>query len=295
MRNILITGASGFIGRHLLRALAPDNQVWALVCNGSVEPARNVVQVRHDLTSTELPANLPQKIDAVIHLAQGRHFRDFPEHARETFAVNVEATMALLEWARLAGATTFVLASSGGLYGGGSLRFAENDQIAGTGPLGFYLTSKHCAELVAENYASCYNLIVLRFFFVYGLGQNRSMLIPRLVDNISSGRPITLNGDSGITINPTYVTDAVRALIAALSLGQSEKINVAGPEICTLRSIADLIGQLVGRPPLFTLTDPSPSSHLVGDTTKMSQLLCRPLTPVREGLQMLCHETSTDK
>ena len=288
-RTILVTGASGFIGRHLLRALPDEDSVWAIVGDGALEATRNVVQVRHDLLRADLPPTLPEKIDAVIHLAQSRRFRDFPDRARETFSVNVASTMALLDWARSAGAHAFVLASSGGLYGGGKRSFDENEPLAPIGPLGFYLASKHCAELLAENYATYFNLIVLRFFFVYGPGQNRTMLIPRLVDNLSAGRPITLSGANGIRINPTYVTDAVTSVVAALSVDNSEKINVAGPEACALRSIADLIGELVGREPLFSITDSTASRDLVGDTTKMARLLGPPITSLRDGLRIVCH------
>jgi nucleoside-diphosphate-sugar epimerase len=245
----------------------------------------NVHQIRHDLSKDALASGLPKRIDAVIHLAQGKGFREFPEHALETFAVNVSATMSLLDWARVAGARTFVLASSGGVYGSGSSVFVETDQVAPEGSLGFYVSTKRCAELLAANYASSFNVVALRFFFVYGPGQSRSMLIPRLIDNISAGRPINLDGHDGIRINPTYVSDAVASVLAALSLESSETINVAGPETETLRSIANIIGDLVGNEPVFNVNDRATPRDVVGDTTKMARLLAAPIVSLREGLR----------
>lgn len=50
--------------------------------------------------------------------------------------------------------------------------------------LGFYLTSKYCSELILDNYSSFLTIIQLRLFFVYGMGQRKDMLIPRLIENV---------------------------------------------------------------------------------------------------------------
>jgi nucleoside-diphosphate-sugar epimerase len=58
------------------------------------------------------------------------------------------------------------------------------------------------SEIIAENYAPYMNIVILRFFFVYGPRQNTTMLIPRLIRSIKEGNPIILQGSNGIRINP---------------------------------------------------------------------------------------------
>src|SRR4030042_288576 len=113
-------------------------------------------------------AGLPKSIDAVIHLAQSEHFREFPMHAESIFKVNTASTLRLLEYARQAQVKIFVLASSGGIYGHGDEGFREDQPIEAKDDLGFYLGTKLCAEIIAENYSSFMNIVILRFFFIYG-------------------------------------------------------------------------------------------------------------------------------
>ena len=114
--------------------------------------------------------------DTVIHLAQSRHYRQFPERADDIFAVNVKSTFQLLDYARRAGAGRFLHASSGGVFGYSYEKFVETDPV---NPLNFYLSSKYCAELMVGNYRDYFLTIVLRFFFAiplaaaigYGMGR----------------------------------------------------------------------------------------------------------------------------
>jgi nucleoside-diphosphate-sugar epimerase len=233
---------------------------------------------------------LPRRVDTVVHPAQSSHFRDFPERARDIFEVNVGSTARLLEWARRSGAIRFVHASSGGLYGHGDQRFREDDAVIDSGPLGYYLASKHSAELLVEAYGSLLVVVILRFFFVYGPGQRPSMLIPRLVRATADGKPISLQGCDGIRLNPVHVDDAVAAVCHALQLTDSQKVNVAGPEVLSLRQIAGTIGRHLGVAPSFAVDLLARPRHLVGDTTKMAAVLGAPRVRFAEGVAELCRD-----
>jgi nucleoside-diphosphate-sugar epimerase len=192
--------------------------------------------------------------------------------------------MRLLDWARQIGVRTFVFASSGGVYGAGGKEFSEEQEAMPRGDLGFYLSTKLCSEVIAENYTQYMDVIILRFFFVYGPGQRRSMLIPRLVDSVREEKPIVLQGKDGIRINPTYVSDAVDAICAALELAGSQKINVGGPQVLSLREIGNIIGEALRKKPNFEVKHDAEPSHLIGDTTKMSRLLTEPKVSFKEGI-----------
>src|SRR5207247_1694483 len=163
----------------------------------------------------------------------------------DIFAVNTASTAHLLDFARRAGARTFVYASSGGVYGGGDAPLHEGGAIK---PDNFYAASKAAAEAIVHAYAPEITAVVLRYFFIYGRGQ-RDMLVPSLVARIHRGEPVTLQGNDGIHINPIHAEDAAAATVAALSLREPDTINVAGPQPVTLRSLVYQIGALVAQPP----------------------------------------------
>ena len=98
--------------------------------------------------------------------------------------------------------------------------------------LGFYLSSKLCSEIIADNYSSFMNIVSLRFFFVYGPRQSETMLIPRLIKNIKNGDAITLQGPDGILINPTYVSDAAEVVARSLISPGAIKLMLEGQKYC---------------------------------------------------------------
>jgi len=110
---------------------------------------------------------------------------------------------------------------------------------------------------------------------MYGLGQNRTMLLPRLFDNIKKCIPIKLQGSEGIRINPLHVTDAAEAVRAALCLSQSATFNLAGPDVISIRRISELMSKYVGRAPVFEVDDTLPRD-LIGDNSAMKNQLIPP-------------------
>ncbi|OAI49740.1 hypothetical protein AYO43_02840 [Nitrospira sp. SCGC AG-212-E16] len=285
MKRCLVTGASGLIGSHLLQALTPEWEIHAIARRGVPGPASAGI-VWHDVdVSRALDVHeLPLHVDAVIYLAQSEHFRDFPERAMDIFEVNTFGLLRMLDYARRCGARTFIYGSSGGVYGPGTTNTSEDSPVLAEGDLGFYLGSKLCSEIVALNYSKLMNVTILRFFFVYGPGQRKTMLVPRLIDSVRTGKLITLQGKDGIRLNPTYVTDAAGAIIRALELEGTHKINIAGPEILSLFQICESIGRLLRCRPVYSV-EAAPPRDIIGDITKMTDLLTAPKVGFQKGLQ----------
>ncbi|SDT90934.1 Nucleoside-diphosphate-sugar epimerase [Geopseudomonas guangdongensis] len=271
---------------HAVSRFAAQHHVYAVVHSMPARPLPGVIYHKVDLSSDWSPKALPSSIDTVIHLAQSSRFREFPEQAMDVFGVNVASTARLLDYARTAGARHFILASSGGVYGAGDEAFRENSPIPHHGQLGYYLSSKLCAEVLAQNYSSLMNVAILRFFFMYGKGQKRQMLVPRLVDNVLAGNPISLQGEEGIKINPIHVSDAVAALEGCLTLEGSHTFNVAGTQTMSLREIAGVIGQVVGCKPVFKI-DASEPRHLIADIGALSESLVVPKVSFAQGIMEL--------
>jgi nucleoside-diphosphate-sugar epimerase len=292
LAKILISGANGFVGRHLLRHLEGRHDLYALIRPGSFVPDIRATWIEADLGSALDTSRFPEQIDAVIHLAQSANYRAFPAQAIDIFNVNIRSTQYLLEYARQAQASHFLFASSGGVYGNKSEVLSEEMPINPLdNALGYYLTSKYAAELLISNYQQFFNTIMFRFFFIYGHGQRSEMLVPGLVRKVMQGEEITIQGKPGLRINPVYISDAVQVFEPALRLANSAVINVAGSEIVTLTRIVEIIQLLSGRQAIIRHANPEMSSSLVASITVMKSLLgITPQTSVEAGLRQTLSE-----
>ena len=263
MKTVLVTGAGGLLGSHLVPMLEAEG-------HDVIPTGRDLIDLSRPLD----PSKLPRKIDAVVYLAQSSRFREFPETADDIFQVNTGQALRLLDFARRAGASNFVYASTGGVYAASPDPLTETSPLAE--PMGFYPASKRAAEVLAEAFAPHLHVALLRYFFIYGAGQKREMLIPRLVDSVREGRPVALQGEQGLRINPVHAGDAARATAAAVRLTQSATINVAGPETLSIRAMCETIGTRVGREPVFTHDFDATPPALIADTRRMAELLVAP-------------------
>ena len=284
MPNILVTGATGLIGSNLLEPLAEIFNVHAISRSEINDEIANIKWHHIDLKDDFDVKLLPSDIEAIIYLAQSEDFRDFPTKALDIFEINTVKLLKLLDYGREVGVKKFIYASTGGVYGNRQNSFSEQEELLATGENGFYVTSKLCSEVLADNYKQFMDIVILRLFFVYGKMQKSSMLIPRLITNVRENNLISLQGSNGIFMNPIHVSDSVSSVLAALKLKGSHKINVAGPEVLSLKAICELIGNKVGIQPIFEHDMQSLPRHLVADTTNMTRLLVIPRRSMSEGL-----------
>jgi UDP-glucose 4-epimerase len=282
MAKILITGANGFIGNHLVRVLKERHEIFGLARKVSNESdSRSVHWIEQDLTKPLEYSRLPKYIDAIIHLAQSKQYKKFPDGAKDIFDINVYSTFELLEYARKTGIQHFLFASSGGIYGYSYEKFVETDPVS---PLNFYLSSKHTAELLIANYRQFFYTVIFRFFFVYGPGQ-KGMLIPNLLHKVLNDEPIVIEGNPGLRINPIYIDDAIRVFKPALDLRTSDLCNIAGVENVTITDLVKLIEKVSGKKGIIKHTHNDPQGDLIGDNTRMKEVLgVYPQTSLLEGL-----------
>lgn len=282
--KVLVTGATGLIGRHLVGRLAPKHEVFAITRRPAPAAGDSVRWIEQDLAGELDTSALPESIDAIIHLAQSERYNDLPDGAPDVFALNVAATFHLLEYARGAGAETFVLASTGGLYGHSSSPISETDPVE---PLNFYFRSKHLAEQLLSGYEEYLRPVALRPFFVYGPGPSE-MLVSRLAKRVQAGEEITVEGDPGLRLNPIYVEDAARAFEGALVLESGGVFNVAGNETLTLSELVERLGAAAGQEPKTNGTENDPPGDLVGDIERMKAVLgVTPEVSLEQGLRSL--------
>lgn len=289
--NILVTGTTGFIGAWLIRRLITEHEVFCLTRNGNVLPRHaRVHEIDQDLACPLNQARLPGTVDAIVHLAQSRQFRKFPDQAFDIFRVNTESTLHLLEYGRRAKIKTFVFASSGGVCGYQSKPILEADPPE---IINFYLASKYSAECLAKAYGDYFATVTLRYFFVYGEGQ-RNMFMPSLVERVLKGEPVTVVGKTGVAMNPVHVSDAVEATARAIQVESQETINVAGPEVTTIVDLAERIGRLTGKTPVYQYEPEKGPMAMVANIEKMRlKLGVTPKVSLEEGLGRLIHDMSS--
>jgi len=245
--HILITGASGFVGRRLSHmALAKGHRVTALVRDAAGLPAGCEALV-HSLGSGA-PLRLPPGVDAVAHLAQSRVYRAFPGDADEMYRVNVAGAHELLSAAAEAGASRFCLASSGTVYEPFAGVLAEDASLAPSSNLG---ATKLAAEIIAKPYASLFPVSALRLFAPYGPDQT-ARLIPDLIGRVGRGEAVTLpSTGGGMRFCPTHVDDICEVMLTALRESWIGTFNVAAPEVLTIEEAARAIGAKLEKEPCF--------------------------------------------
>jgi UDP-glucose 4-epimerase len=279
--KVLLVGASGFVGSHLAPALLEGGHevVCAVRDPASYEPPAGAEVVRLDLSRPLEPDTLPA-VDAIAHFAQANV--RFPDGAVELQRVNAESALELLDHARRTGATRFVYASSGSVYGFGDKPFTEDDAAGGSD---FYAVTKINAERLVRAYDDLLATAILRLVVPYGPGQEARM-IPALIDRVSRGEPVTLNGGGRPVMNPMFVGDVCRTVLGVLEHDGSIVLNVAGDEPASIREIAETIGAVVGREPVFETGSADAVGDVVADNARLNDLLnLRPLVPLEDGLR----------
>lgn len=245
--RVLLTGATGLIGGELLDALPAG---WDVVAVARAPGPQDIEWLAADLTEPDLGGALPERLDAVVHLAQGRGYRDFPACAAELVGVNVGATSQLLQHAVRAGAKRFVLASTATVYRTSHAPLAEDAPLRARSA---YATSKRAAELLVEPYRDLMACRTLRIFTAYGAVTD-DRLVADLVDRVRTGRAVEIQGEQGLVISPVHAADAARAVAAAVEApvppGAVDVVNIGGPPM-GIRAVAEGIGRALGAEPVL--------------------------------------------
>lgn len=276
MKSVVITGAAGLVGQQLSKlCLLNGWQVCAVSRDAPVTDSNSYSNISFDLSLPFDLSLLPRQVDVVVHLAQSNYYRDFPANAEDLYGVNVGSTFRLLDYAHTAGASQFIYASTGGLYIPSRGCLSENSAIHPRGKLGAYYASKTCGELLVQTYSSHFSATILRPFFIYGPAQKSHMLFPRLLSNVRSCNPIKLQGEHGLTLNPIHCLDAAKAIIHSIKNPSSAVINIAGPEVLTIRQIATLFAKHCNVQPVFEHLSGEPQS-LIADISLMKSSLGSP-------------------
>jgi UDP-glucose 4-epimerase len=225
--RVLVTGGSGFIGRHVVAQLRQAGaHVRVLDLKPHPDPA--VALAQGDLASPEvLGRALAEGIDAVVHLAAVTSVLKSVEQPEQTFITNVAATHALLGAAREAGAHSLVFASTNAVTG--PMEEPAISERAVLRPLTPYGATKAAAEMLMSAYTAVFDLrcVCLRLTNVYGPAmQAKDSIVARLMRATLLHTGFEVYGDGTQVRDYVHVSDVV----AAVKLGLSDP-TWSGPTV----------------------------------------------------------------
>jgi UDP-glucuronate 4-epimerase len=266
MTRVLVTGAAGFIGSHLVEALtARGDDVVGVDNFDAFYPRamkeRNLAEVgqprgfsfrEQDVLDVAglVPLLTPDTV--VVHLAAKAGVRPSLANPVGYAQANVMGTAAVLEAARQAGVTRFVFGSSSSVYGDSTPVPFREDAVA-VEPVSPYAATKRAGELFLSSVAPIYGFRAasLRFFTVYGPRQRPDLAIHAFTRKMVEGRTLTLFGDGTQARDYTYCDDIIAGVLASIAWTATapvgvETFNLGGsrsvPTEAMVAEIADALG-----------------------------------------------------
>jgi NAD dependent epimerase/dehydratase len=256
-KRVLVTGAEGFIGSHLVEhLLRAGAQVTALAQYNSFNfwgwlediPSLDRIQVvTGDIRDSHFCLSLAENVDVVFHLAAlisiPQSYRA-PESYVET---NIKGTLNLCQAALKGAVQKFIHLSTSEVYG--TARYIPMDEKHPLQAQSPYSASKIGADAIATSFYSSFQLpvIIARPFNVYGPRQSARAVIPAIVSQIAAGRREVKLGDVTTTRDFTFVDDTCRGLLAVASLdsGLGEAFNIGSNEEISIGDLFQLIAEIM--------------------------------------------------
>lgn len=284
-KRVLLTGASGFFGSHLLRHLLMNTD-WEFVCPCSwkhkgtperVENALNgqdrdrVMIITHDLEApfTEYTKKRMGKIDIILNIASNSHVNRSIDNPGEFVIGNTLLAYNMLEFAREAKPEVFLQFSTDEVYGVApeGVNHAEWASIVPSNP---YSASKASQEAIAISYWRTYNLpvIITNTMNLFGETQDAEKYTAQLISKINSGETVTVHGSEG-SIGSRFYLHARNAASAVLYILENlkpklynegenmlpDRYNIVGDMELDNLSLARLVARILGKELKYELVD----------------------------------------
>lgn len=288
MSRVLVTGATGFIGRNALAPLvAAGHEVHAVSSRASVAETRGVTWHEADLLSS---------VDVVRDVAPETllHLAWYAEHGKFWTATEnvrwVEASLALLRAFADGGGRRAVLAGTCAEYDWSATGLLAEDSTP-LRPATLYGAAKHALRTVAEAYAAQagFGLAWGRVFFLYGPGEAPGRLVPAVARALLAGEPARTSAGTQVR-DFMHVEDVAGAFAALVDSDATGAVNVASGTGVALKDVIELIAAAAQRPDLVELgaleQRPGEPERLIADVTRLrTEVGFLPRVDLQEGIE----------
>ena len=303
-RHVLVTGAAGFIGSHVVDRLAADGRRVTALDNFDPYYARsakephvaawealpNVAFVEADVRDADALADVfaSGEVGAVVHLAAKAGVRASVGDDAAYFDVNLTGTLVLLDAMRRHDVRRMVFGASSSSYGNGPAPFRED--AAADHPLQPYAASKRSAELLIHSHCHLHglNAYCTRFFSAYGPRMRPDLAMHKFAIAIANGEELPLLGDGTALRDYTYIDDIVDGIIAALDRARGyEIINLGAGDTTPLRRVIELLETYLDATARIKRLPANPSDADVtrADISKARRLLdYAPTVSIEDGI-----------
>jgi UDP-glucose 4-epimerase len=306
--KILITGGAGFLGSHLCEKYVREGHiVYALdnLMNGNLNNIRTLLHMKKfkfihdDICNDNVYSALPMDLDAIIHLAAQIHVDRSIVNPKETFKINVDGTLKVLEFARMNDIKKVLYASTSEVYGSAAyVPMDEDHPFSAKHPYG---VSKIAADRLCYTYNETYDLGVdiLRCFNFFGPRQKDTGyggVIGIFVNRVLQNKPPIVYGDGQQTRDYMFVDDAVDAYDSALMANGNpgrNGINFGSGSEISIDKIAKLAIKYASvdnkdLEPIHVDARPVEVQRLFADISKANKLLgFRPRISFEKGIELL--------
>jgi dTDP-glucose 4,6-dehydratase len=315
-KRVLITGAAGFIGHHILEYILHTTD-WEIIAldrldtSGTLNRIYDVIKDRQDfhkrvyLVWHDLKAPLNQLVcksigscNYILHLAAGSHVDRSIDYPIEFVMDNVVGTCNLLDYARkqLPNLEMFLNFSTDEVFGPApeGVKYKEWDRYNSGNP---YSATKAGAEELCLAYANTYkmNVCITHTMNVFGIRQHPEKYIPLCISRILKGEKIYIHANKDCTqagkrhyINTSDVADGILFLLNHAQSG--DKYNLVGERELDNLQLAQMIADTLGQPLNYELVDfhssrPGHDLRYALDGTKMKEMGWEPRKKVNERLK----------
>jgi nucleoside-diphosphate-sugar epimerase len=262
-KKVLVTGAAGFLGSHLVETLLKDGAMVIGVDNFITGNADNLVEVESEnFAFVEADVTQPsgnylhgEVFDYIFHFASPASPPWYQKYPRETYLVNTVATDHLLQYLQATNPEgTFIFAGTSEAYGDPLEHPQKETYWGNVNPNGIrscYDESKRLGETICGvfNRDFAMDTRIVRIFNTYGprIGAEDGRVIPSFIMSALKNQPMTVFGDGSQTRSYCYVSDLVEGILR-LSLepkAKGETVNIGNPEEYTVNDTAKIIWKAV--------------------------------------------------
>ena len=249
--QILVTGGAGFIGSNFIKHMVSKYPKYDIVCYDKLTYAGdlNRLDSTDGLISYFVEGDIcdeklldwtidEAKIDVIVNFAAETHVDNSIESSDEFIKTNINGTHTLLKMLHKHNIKKFVQISTDEVYGALSeddKPFTENTSLAPNSP---YSASKTSADLLCRSFYETYKypIVITRCSNNYGSNQHTEKLIPKMIENIKSGKKIPIYGDGRNIRDWVHVEDHCEAIDLVLHKGKNGEVYNIGGE-CEKRNI----------------------------------------------------------